>query len=142
MLFSVFKRAPEIFEDNYLEKKAKENNLNLSLDLEEIHASTDRGETPKELKFSYGGEENDDFIVKVKLLNLTAENERFFVFLMSDYCARIRRENKLTIHIETGNIHFDDFNTKKCLYNFILMQHDMSKKLLNVRLIFGEDFQQ
>ena len=142
MLFSVFKRAPEIFEDNYLEKKAKENNLNLSLNLEEKHESINRGETPEELKFSYGGEENDGFIVKVKLLNLTAENERFVGFLMSDYCARIMRENKLAIHIETGNIYFDNFNTKKILYNLILMQQDTSKKILNVRIIFGEDFQQ
>ena len=62
--FFCIQKAPEIFEDSYIEKKNKESNLNLSLDLEEIHASIDRGETPKELKFSYGGEENDDLLSK------------------------------------------------------------------------------
>ena len=28
------------------------------------------------------------------------------------------RENKLSIHIETGNIYFDNFNTNKNIYDF------------------------
>ena len=39
------------------------------------------------------------------------------------------RENKLMIHIDTGNIYFDDFNTNESFYNFLLAQQDTSKKL-------------
>ena len=59
-------------------------------------------------------------VVKLKLLGLTQENERFADLLTSDYCARIVKENKLAIHIDTGNIYFDDFNIS--FYHFIVAQ--------------------
>ena len=51
------------------------------------------------------------FFVKLKQFCLTQRNERFVDFLKSDDCAWIMREKKLAIHIDTGNIYFDDFNT-------------------------------
>ena len=51
---------------------------------------------PEELKFFYG-----DFLIKLKLLGLTQENERFLDLLRSHNCANIMRENRLTIHVET-----------------------------------------
>ena len=46
------------------------------------------------------------------------------------------------IHIDIGNIYFDNFSTNENFHNFILAQQDTSKKLLNVKLSFGKHFQQ
>lgn len=73
---------------------------------------------------------------------MTKENKRFADFLTSDYCPRIMRENKLTIHINTGNIYHDDFNTNESFYDFLLVQEGTNKKILNAKFSFGENFQQ
>lgn len=52
------------------------------------------------------------------------------------------RENKLTIHINTGNIYHDDFNTNESFYDFLLVQEGTNKKILNAKFSFGENFQQ
>ena len=103
--------------------------------------SINRGQTPEQLKFFCGGE-NEDFLVKLKLLGLTQENKRFAEFLTIDYCACIMRERKLTSHVYTGNIYYDDFNTNESFYNFLLVQQDNNKKILNLKFSFGENFQQ
>ena len=56
---------------------------------------------PEELKFFYG-DKNNDFITKLKLLGLNCNMQKFSEFLTLHYCARILREDILTIHIETA----------------------------------------
>ena len=43
------------------------------------------------------------------------------------YCLLIICKNKLSIHIETGNIYYDNLNTNESIYNFILARKDDSK---------------
>ena len=38
--------------------------------------------------------------------------------------------NSFSIHIETGDIFYNDFNTKENLYNFLLTQQDESKQFI------------
>lgn len=48
----------------------------MNLDLNELSESINWEETPEQLKRFYVGE-NQDFFVKLKLLGLTQENDRF-----------------------------------------------------------------
>ena len=67
---------------------------------------------------------------------MTLAKERFVDFLTSDYCAQILRENKLTVHTDMENFYFDDLNTHKSFYDFILAQQDTSKKVFKCQIKF------
>ena len=43
------------------------------------------------------------------------------------------KKNKLRIHVDTGNIYYDNFNTNKSIYDFLLAQQNSYKKLLNIK---------
>ena len=40
------------------------------------------------------------------------------------------RQNQLSIHIETGNIFFGNYNTSEFIYDFLLTQQDNTKKMI------------
>ena len=61
-------------------------------------------------------------------LNLNRENLDFIDFLSSDIGSQIFRENMLLIHIETGNIFYDNYNTGESIYEFLMRQQDNTKK--------------
>ena len=44
---------------------------------------------------------------------------QFVDFLQSDYCKEILQSNDLKIHIETGNIYYQDTETKKSIFEFM-----------------------
>lgn len=58
----------------------------------------------------------------------------------SDFGYKILTKNKITIHIETGNIYLDKTNTNESLYDFLLTQQDKKKKLINASFSYGGDF--
>ena len=39
------------------------------------------------------------------------------------------RQNRLGIHIETGNLYYDNMNTGESIYEFIISQQDETKKI-------------
>ena len=45
-------------------------------------------------------------------------------FLQSDQEQNLITKNSLSIHIESGDIYYQNFNTGKNFYNFILAQQD------------------
>ena len=51
-------------------------------------------------------------------LSLSKDNENFIDVLSSDTGSQILRENTLSIHIETGNIFYENCNTNKSIYDF------------------------
>ena len=42
------------------------------------------------------------------------------------------RENKIKIHIETGNLFFDNENFNESIYDFLLAQLNTTKKLIPI----------
>ena len=93
------------------------------------------------MKIFYGGK-NEDFLTKLKLLGLNGDMQKFGEFLTSDYCARTLRENKLTIHIETDSIYYENFNTNESFYDYIFVQQDTNKKTLKTKFSFSRNFNQ
>ena len=79
-------------------------------ELTEILPKIDEGEVPKQLKFFEGGQ-NKEFEDKVKLIGLSTDSIKLLEFLQSDFGLEIFIENKLKIHIETGNIFFNNLDT-------------------------------
>ena len=68
-----------------------------------------------EFEFFTGGP-NSKFDSFVKKFVLTNENLEFVDFLQSDYCKEILQSNDLKIHIEMGNIYFNDTDTNESIF--------------------------
>ena len=139
-------KAPEILNETFLRDKELEKKKKKWIDkikeeytFFEILESLQKSEIPDSIEFYFGGE-NEKFFIKCKLLNLSVENENFVDFLSNDYCSNIMRENKLLIHIESGNVYFDNFNTNESIYDFLLWKQDFEKKLTNGDFSYGGVF--
>ena len=72
---------------------------------------------PKQLEFFERGQ-NKEFEDKMKLIGLSTDSIKFLEFLQSDFCQELFIENKLKIHIETGNIFFNNLDTNESIYDF------------------------
>ena len=46
----------------------------------------------------------------------------------------------LSIHIETGNIFYDNYNTIKSIYSFLLNQRDETKQVIHATLAYRNFF--
>ena len=103
-------------------KKASETFKERSQDIDKI---TDKLSKPNdndendqvtfEFKFFTGGV-NHKFYSFVKSFGLTNENIEFVGFLQSDYCKDILQSNDLKIHLEMGNIYYNDTDTNESIF--------------------------
>ena len=73
-------------------------------------------------------------------MNLNEQNLKFLKYLQSDICGAILFCNKIKIHVETGDIFFDNVNSNESIYNFFLTQQDETKKLSKIELDFNDDY--
>ena len=92
-----------------------------------------------EFEFFNGGK-NQKFDSFLKKYGLTNGNMLFVDFLQTDYCKEILQSNDLKIHIETGNIYYQDTDSNESIFEFMKNQQDTSKGLINKEL-FPMDFE-
>ena len=64
------------------------------------------------------------------MLNLNENNSTFIDLICSEKGEQILNSNSLSIHIKTGNILYNNFNTNENSYNFLLTQQDKTKKII------------
>ena len=69
------------------------------------------------------------FLIACNLLCLNEDNNKFVSFLCSDHGQNILTENSLSIHIEAGNIFYDNFNTNQIFHDFLIAHQDETKNL-------------
>ena len=79
---------------------------------------------------------NHKFNSFVKRFGLTNENIEFVDFLQSDYCKEILQNNDIKIHVETGNIYYNDLDTNESIFEFMKNQLNTSKGVINTDLKF------
>ena len=102
----------------------------------------DAGEIPNEIEF-YFGVPNQNFFIMCSSLNLNRKNSDFIDFLSVGIGSHIFRENMLSIHIETGNIFYGNYNTNESKQDFLLkQQHEtkQNKKKTPATLIYKDSF--
>ena len=95
---------------------------------------------PEQLEFYFGGE-NENFFQQLLSLSPTPASANFLDFISSDFGKEILRQNRLSIHIETRNLYYDNMNTGKSIYEFIANQQDEIKKIINANLYYGNSFE-
>ena len=71
--------------------------------------------------FFYWGE-NGEFIQACNFSSLNEDNNEFVSFIALDIGQNIMANNSLSIHIGTGNIFYQNFNTSENFYSFLLTQ--------------------
>ena len=87
-----------------------------------------------------------NFLLVVKIKNcddtmrsygLSTDNLEFLDFLQSDICKKILASNKLKIHVETGNIYYENNDTSKSIFDFFLKQQDPTKGVIDNDFLYG-----
>ena len=110
---------------------------NLTTTLSEIENQI----VPFEFEFFNGGENNKFREIILGLGNVSDHNIIKFVnFLESEICKKILTDNKLKIHIETGNIYYDNNDTNESIHNFILAQLNPIAGEINHDFTFDRDY--
>ena len=127
----------EDFEIKQQIKKQKDDKVNEEIDLTRLKDEIDVGEIPKEIEFYFDGK-NYNFFLMCSWLGLNKDHESFIDFLSLDIGSQIFRENMLSIHTETGNIFYDNYNTNESIYSFLLNQQDKTKQVIHATLRYKD----
>ena len=61
--------------------------------------------------------------------------------MLDDLCQPLIQRNKLSIHIESGNIYCDKIDTGESIYSFFIAQQDHTKKLMSEEFQFFDSYE-
>ena len=122
------------------ENTFKERTENIT-DLVERVGENEKSHLTFQFEFFQGGE-NSKFDAFMNRFGLTTENKKFVEFLQSEYCKKILENNNLKIHVETGNIYYNDRDTNEAIFQFIQNQQNITKGLIRRDFKFSGDFKQ
>ena len=81
------------------------------------------GEVPESIYFFYGGD-SQQFVDALEFIGLSPVNREFAAFLLSDIGRQTMTQNKLSIHVESGDIFYYNHNTEENFYSFLLSQQN------------------
>ena len=121
-------------EDEVLEQIKEEYNF------DEIKDAFDEGTITQQLDFFYGGEDSN-FNRAVEFLSLSNENREFIAFLLSDLGQNLMTNNSLSIHIEGGDIFYQNFNTGENFCNFLIAQQNDQTATVPKRFSYHHSFE-
>ena len=74
------------------------------------------------------------------MVGIYGNGSEFIDFLCSPKGEEIMQENSISIHLETGNVFYDNFNTQESFYDFLLNQQDQKKKIIKKKTSFSHTF--
>ena len=64
------------------------------------------------------------------LLSPNNNNRGFIIFLVSDEGQNVMANINLSIHVESGSIFYQNFNTNENFYSFFIAQQDETKAII------------
>ena len=88
----------------------------------------------------FTGEKNKKFDDIIGGIGPSSNNLDFLDFLQSDQCKQILVNNKLNIHIETGNFYHDDQDTNESILDFFFNQQNPITGVINFDFVYGESY--
>ena len=112
-------------------------------DISEISPTMEKlkdGDLPSDLEF-FCGEKNEQKLIENATKNVGAliESNKFIYYLTSKYGNFILTNNKIKIHLESGQI-FTDNNLTGESFDDFLRNQGLSKKELDIEISVGNDF--
>ena len=131
----------QLFPDVEKINKEKEKEFNIETEnLTEILSKIGKSAVvPFEFEFFSGGK-NEKFAEIVRSLAPSTDNLEFLTFLQSDVCKKILTHNKLKIHVETGNIYYNNVDTNESIHNFINAQQNPITGYIKHNFTFDRDY--
>ena len=119
--------AEDLFQADNITNKEEEDlileKIKDEYSFEDIKDSLDEENVSENIYFFYG-DESDNFYSSLKFIGLSPMNREFGAFLMPDSGKCVMVENKLSIHVESGDIFYENQNTGENFYNFLLAQQN------------------
>ena len=77
----------------------------------------------------------------MRSIGVSSDNIDFLDFLQSDISQRILTSKKLKIHLETGNINYNDQDTNESFLNdFFYKQQDSTKGIIDYDFVYSSDY--
>ena len=108
-------------------------------DFDDIKGDLDEGYIPPVLEFFYGSD-NENFRINCEMLGLNGDNSELIAFICSEKGEETMQYNSLSIHVETGNAFYDNFNTNESFNEFLLVQQDENKQIIKKKILYLHDF--
>ena len=98
------------------------------------------GEVPENIYFFYGGE-SEGFVKALEFLGINPSNKEFAAFLLSDLGRKTMTQNKLSIHVDSGDIFYDNHNTEENFYSFLLSQQNDEAAFVPKKFSYSNTFE-
>ena len=93
-------------------------------DVEDIRDTMDEtGKIPDSVYLFCRGE-SEQFVNALEFVGLSPIKREFGVFLLSDLSKQTMTQNRLRIHVESGDLFYNNRNTGENFYSFLLSQQN------------------
>ena len=110
--------------------------------VEDIKDTMDEtGQVPESIYFFYSGD-SQTFIDALEFVGLSPINREFAAFLLSDLSRQTMTQNKLSIHVESGDIFYNNHNTGENFYSFLLSQQNDEAAYVLKKFPYRNSFEQ
>ena len=127
---------PNINEVNKQDEEKFKEDVNY---LMEILTRIGEDDTPLEFEFFTGGKNKKKFYIN-RDIGPSSNNLDFLDFLQSNQCKQVLVNNKVKIHIETGNIYYDHQDTNESILDFFFNQQNPITGVINSDFVYGESY--
>ena len=107
---------------------------------DDIKEFFNEGKVTENIYFFYGGE-SENFYRTVEFMGPDAENREFAAFLMFDMGRQVMASNRLLIHVETGDIFYENHNTGENFYNFLVTQKSEEAAFIPKKFSYRNTFE-
>ena len=107
------------------------NEIKNEYDFDDIKSDLDEGNIPPVLY----GSDNENFRINCEMLRLNGDNSELIAFICSEKGEETMQDNSLSIHVETGNVFYDNFNTNESFNDFLLVQQDENKQIIKTKIL-------
>ena len=98
------------------------------------------GEVPENIYFFNGGE-SECFVRALQFLGISPENREFAAFLLSGLGRKTMTQNKLRVHVDSGDIFYDNHNTEENFYSFLLSQQNEEAAFVPKKFSYSNTFE-
>ena len=110
-------------------------------DIENIKNTMDEtAQVPESFFFFYGGD-SEQFVNALDFIGLSPINREFGAFLLSDLSRQTMTQNKLSIHVESGELFYNYQNIVENFYNFLLSQQNDEAAYVQKKFSYRNSFE-
>ena len=97
-------------------------------------------QVPESIYFFYDGE-SKNFVNALEFIGLSPINRVFAAFWLSDLGRQTMTQNKISIHVESGDIFYNNHNTEENFYSFLSSQQNDEAAYVSKKISYRNSFE-